>query len=365
MKIALIALHFAEYATRLALALAVQHTVQLHLTASNAGRELHPGLRDRLRRSVDLRVHPHPARKYAPIHGARLAAALRRFRPDVVHAQEAAEWTVVASRMLGPRVPLVLTVHDPLPHSGQDMATRRRTAWASARLRRGADAAIVHGESVVPDMLTAEPSLAGRVHSVMHGILGEPPSAHVPRRKGTFLFFGRIEAYKGLGVLLEAARLLDSRGLAYELTIAGRGGDLDEHRATIAALPNITLDERYIPADEVASLFARSAAVVMPYLDATQSGVAAHAFAAGTPAIASRVGALPDIVRDGFNGLLVPTGDAAALADALDRALGPDGLADRLAAGAAETAAGPLSWQSIAEETQAVYASAIRRARAI
>lgn len=187
----------------------------------------------------------------------------------------------------------------------------------------------------------------------MHGILGEAPLVAIKRDANSFLFFGRIEAYKGLGILLEAARLLRSRD--YRIVIAGDGHDLDRHRAEIASLPKVVLKDQFIPAADVPALFARALAVVLPYLDATQSGVAAHAFSAGTPVIASRVGALPDVIGHDVNGLLVPPGDAPALAAAMARLLDDPALASSLSRRATETARTTLSWDSIAVDTLDVY----------
>lgn len=357
MKVALIALHFAEYAARLAIGLSAHHQVQLHLSRGNAERELHPALLRRLRSAVDLRFHPHPARKYALFHGGRIAAQVRAFGPDVLHVQEAAEWTSLLATTLARSARLILTVHDPLPHSGADAAVHGGASWARSRLRRLSDALIVHGPSVVNDMVLAEPRLKGRIFPVMHGVLGVPVGSAAKADPVSFLFFGRIERYKGLGVLVEAVKLLDQRGVDYRLLIAGRGSDLEAHRATIGALRNVRIDEGYIPADRVPQLFAATAGVLLPYLDATQSGVAAYAFSQARPVIASRVGALPDVIVDGENGLLVPPGDAAALADAMTRLLMEEGLAARLSAGARAVAETVLSWKRIAAITATIYES--------
>ena len=104
-----------------------------------------------------------------------------------------------------------------------------------------------------------------------------------------------------------------------------------------------------------------AAATVMPYTDATQSGVAAYALAAGRPVIVSRVGAMTEIVKHGGNGLVVEPRDAAGLADAMARLMAEDGLLQRLSAGAIETARTQLAWHESAARTTAVYEAAIGR----
>ena len=250
----------------------------------------------------------------------------------------------------------VLTVHDPKPHSG-DARARSRTRGADIRVRRRADAVIVHGEALVADMEAIEPRLRGRVYAVPHGALGETARTPPPGQ-GRFLMFGRLQAYKGLGLLLDAVEILTARNLRFDVLIAGRGDDLETHRSRIVRLASVRLDERYIPPEDVAAVFAQCDVVIAPYLDATQSGVGALAMAAGRAVIATKVGALGEIIRDGENGLTVPRGDATALAQAMARVLDEPGLAVRLGRGALATAQGELSWAQVAQRTHRVYEAA-------
>jgi glycosyltransferase involved in cell wall biosynthesis len=84
-------------------------------------------------------------------------------------------------------------------------------------------------------------------------------------------------------------------------------------------LSQVRFDFRFIPVSEIATYFAAADVVLAPYRTEAQSGVALTAFHFGRPVIASTVGGLPEIVRDGENGLLVPPDDANALAAAIDR----------------------------------------------
>ncbi|WP_160115815.1 glycosyltransferase family 4 protein [Bosea lathyri] len=357
MRVSLVSMHYAEYTGRLAMALASRHTVELHLSTFNARNEVSEEFLRRLAATgVQVHLHPRPLRKNAVLDGWRLGRAIARFAPDVIHAQEAAAWTVLASLMLGPRRRrLVLTVHDPKPHQGADMAARARAEWAVRRVRTMADDIIVHGDSLLQDMADACPSFSGRLHSVQHGALGEVPGESPKAPLNSILFFGRIQAYKGLGVLLDAVDIMTARGLSFELRIAGTGPDLDRYRDRLARLPNVHLDERYIPAEEIAPAFMAAAIVVMPYTEATQSGVAAYALAAGKPVVVTRVGAITEVVRDGFNGLVVEPNDPIGLADALTRLVQEPDLAAELADGAYHTAETMLSWSVIGKKTSVIY----------
>lgn len=369
MKVLHIAFHFAEYAVNLSRAVAEQHEVILLLSRNNARAELIE--------PVDLSRDHGISCCLLPDHQLRnplfLANALtivrtaKRFRPDVIHCQEAPrDYLALAVPFLG-KAPLVVTIHDHKPHSGHDSNTRPRMEFYKSWLRRRADALIVHGERVRTEAEAMLPAHRGRVFSVPHGVLGQGPADKTfeldPGEPIRLLFFGRIEAYKGLGNLLDAIDMVRARHHRITLTIAGTGHDLFRHRQRIADDPGCTLIERFIPADQIAALFTATQIVVMPYDDATQSGVAALAIRFGRPVVATDVGSVSEMVRDGENGLLVPPRDPVALANAIERLVVEPGLATACAASARHRAATDLSWSAIARQTTRVYEAAIRSSR--
>ena len=363
MRIALVALHFAEYSARLALALAQNHTVLLVLNTNNARHELSVALREALSHKVELVLIEHRKLRQPSViaAAARLIWSVRAFKPDVVHFQEyLADYAAWGTMLLMAQYPSVLTVHDHAAHSGADSRLPLRNRWYRRLLRTKANRIVVHGETLRQAMLADQRTRTRpRIVSIMHGVLGIDDIGRAfdpPPDLNTLLFFGRIEAYKGLSVLLDALDSLDSlKDGAVRLIIAGRGSDLDTQRARIAKNPRIEVDDRFIPVEDVPELFARSAIAVLPYLDATQSGVAAMAFAFGRPVIASATGALPEVVRDGETGLLVPPADADALAQAIHRLITDQGLWKTLAQGALRCATGELSWANIAMRTTSLY----------
>lgn len=374
MRVALLALHFSEYACRLALALAKHHQVLLVLNGDNARKELTPELRRKTTAAVEELVEvpwcPFRNPRWV-VHAAKIRAVLRRFKPDVIHSQEnfsdAHFWSVM-TRPDGP--PVVLTVHDHVPHSGSDARGRSAKHEVYCRaMRKISSAVIVHSDLIAREYADTHPSHRGRIHSIAHGPLGvddhvtiSRAPAEDPRR---LLFFGRVEAYKGLGVLLDACDLLTRQGVAYRLVVAGRGADLEQHRSRLADPSRFELVDRFIEPEEIEQFFSSAWTTVLPYTDATQSGVAAIAFAYHCPVVATRVGGLPEVVRDGESGIVVPPRDPAALAAALARLLGDAGLRNRLADGAAHMVETVLSWDSIAAATSEVYRSVLPPAAAV
>ena len=154
-----------------------------------------------------------------------------------------------------------------------------------------------------------------------------------PAGRPLLAFAGRLTAPKALSVALEAVALVPE----VELVLAGDG---DERRALEARARELGLDGRVrflgsLPRDDVLALFRRADAVLLSSAWENFPHTLVEALAVGTPAIATAVGGVPEIVTDGENGLLVPPGDAEALAGAIRRFLEDEPLREHLAAAAA------------------------------
>jgi glycosyltransferase involved in cell wall biosynthesis len=132
------------------------------------------------------------------------------------------------------------------------------------------------------------------------------------------LFFGLIRPYKGLDILIKAIpRIIDK--IKCTLLIAGEF--YDDKTKYIRLIENlgiaqhVRVEDKYIPNEAVHAYFAASNVVVLPYIEASQSGIVPIAYSFGTPVISTRVGGLPEAVFDNETGLLVEAGDPEALAD--------------------------------------------------
>ena len=199
MRIALLALHFAEYASRLALALARKHEVLLVLCSGNARDDLPDDLRALLRERVSVRLIELPRLRDPRLVRTVLSInrVIRDFSPDILHVQEQhPAYTGWARLSFRRRMPVVLEIHDHVPHSGAEFYGGWRwqlVQWFRAKASR----VIVHGPRIRSELEQLNARLAGRIDDIPHGILGrdsidEDISGYEP---GTFLFFGRIESY--------------------------------------------------------------------------------------------------------------------------------------------------------------------------
>jgi glycosyltransferase involved in cell wall biosynthesis len=132
------------------------------------------------------------------------------------------------------------------------------------------------------------------------------------------LFFGLVRPYKGVDTLCSALAMMDPSEVF--LTVAGEWWMRDAClREALRRRPNVEVIDRYVGAEEAASLFSRADAVVLPYRRSSGSGVLAMAYGYGKPVIAGRGGGLADAVVDGVSGVLVPPDDPAAIAAAARR----------------------------------------------
>jgi glycosyltransferase involved in cell wall biosynthesis len=134
------------------------------------------------------------------------------------------------------------------------------------------------------------------------------------------LYFGFVRKYKGLEYLIRALPEV-LRNIAAQLLIVGEfWEDRDAYLQMIKELglqQHVTIVDRYVPNEEIGLYFSAADVVVLPYVDATQSAVVSLAYAFDKPVITTAVGGLPEVVRDGETGFVVPPRDSAALATAI------------------------------------------------
>lgn len=236
---------------------------------------------------------------------------------------------LVALSVLGrrPRRRVVVLSHNVLPHERGPL-----DRLAVGRLLGRADQVLVHsaGQRELARTLTSAPvvvrllppHLPTRNDRPVAGADGPWKADRAPHRH--LLFFGLVRRYKGVDLLVRALADIPSD---VTLTVAGefwRGAE--EVRAAIADAgveDRVDLRPGYVPADGIPELFAAADALVLPYRESTATQNVALAFSHGVPVVATTVGTLPALVRDGEDGLLCPPDDVGALAATLRRLYAP------------------------------------------
>jgi glycosyltransferase involved in cell wall biosynthesis len=206
----------------------------------------------------------------------------------------------------------IIECHNILPHERSPL-DRLLTRFALST----ADQLITHSSKDREDLLALLPGKEVSVSPLPR--LNEFSGPAKGSRSGrTILFFGKVRKYKGLDVLLDAMPKVLSK-VDCKLIVVGEFYDsIEKYQQVIRRYhieSHVQIDNRYVPNEEVAQIFERADVLVLPYVSASQSGVAGIALSNRLPVIASRTGGLSESVIENVNGLLFPAGDSAALAD--------------------------------------------------
>lgn len=287
---------------------------------------------------------------YYALRGAKVARrALAEFRPDLVYIWNGAQLPQAAIRVLetsGAPVAYRVCEHwfGSLYDSRYDPFMRglaggrwKRAARAWNRLpglrldcETPTEVAISWNSEALRSQVTVPPLLRPAFEHVRLPATWQSEQLvgleRRPSERASVGYVGRISPEKGVDMALRALARLRDEGLAADFEVAG-GGDA-EHLRTLEALAaelGITDRVRFLgplDTDSLKDFYARLHALVVPSVWEEPAGlVLVEGALAGVPLVASRVGGIPEIVRDPEEALLVPPGDPAALAAALRRTL--------------------------------------------
>lgn len=227
------------------------------------------------------------------------------------------------------RAKCIITDHDPIAHSSNSIFPRMMWYFNRIYLRQ-ADEIILLSEKFRSIAIKNYNKNPKNVHVIPHGVFDY--YTLVENKKGNknvieynkkynFLFFGRIEKYKGLHILSKAYKLLSNKYENISLTIVGNG-NFKEYEKEYINLENIRIVNRWINDDEVNSFFrGKNIITVLPYLDATQSGVINIAMLNKSLVITTDVGGLSEQVKNKYTGLLVEPNNVKALTEVMEFAI--------------------------------------------
>jgi glycosyltransferase involved in cell wall biosynthesis len=288
----------------------------------------------RRRRAVKLAEHVPDMLRYR-----RNAAAA-----DIRHFQ----WLPIEridSYLLPATRPRVLTMHNVIRREAVDLRLARRMDVVIVHTRYGAEL-LGGGENV---------------HVIPHGAFDhltrqrheEPLPPELAAVEGpVVLYFGVVRPYKGVDVLVEAFRQVEGA----ELWVVGRPLEVSvEHLRRVAPAGRVRFVDRYVSDAELPAFFRRADVVVLPHRSVDVSGVLFAGLAFGKAMVMSDVGGFRELVEEHGAGVLVPPDNPEELARAIDGLLADEGERQRLEERALAAAAGPYSWDRIAERTASLY----------
>lgn len=262
-------------------------------------------------------------------------------KPVIVHITGVHLWNVALVRaLIAQGIPVVHTLHDLQAHTGVRFGSLI-PRWNGLVIGAGAHI-LVHGrryriqlldQGIAPDRVTYAPLLhgfwkfgAGPDDNLSAGLYAAELDRAAQRCKDDMrdvvLFFGRVEAYKGVDTLLSA----------WSHALSQSGDDCPDARLVVAGawlqgveppagLHNVEFRNHLITDDEAIDLFRSAMLLVLPYEDATQSALIAASYAFGMPVVVTDSGALPEYVIPGETGWVVPVRDPMLLSAVLREAI--------------------------------------------
>ena len=299
---------------------------------------------------------------YHPQVAATMTDIIRRERPDVIHLHNWVGLSLAA--MLAsvpksaPHIPVVMTLHDygllcayasilhPDGHTCAPDFSCRMLGDLNRRVVSGVGLVVSPSHYVLDQHLRRGFFRKATQQILPYGLESNPPprpsappgSVDSGSRKGTFdiLYMGRVQFYKGTEVLIRAfRRTID---VSLRLHVAGTGPALDSCKALARGDDRIRF-YGFVTGELRRSLIENADSLVLPSLWPDNYPVSIQeAFQSGPVVVASRIGGIPEMVRDGVNGLLVEPGDEAGIAAAIERLSSAPELVAKLRASAAETA---------------------------
>jgi glycosyltransferase involved in cell wall biosynthesis len=263
----------------------------------------------------------------------RFAALLRRLKPDLVHIHSrrgADVWGGLGAKLAG--VPAVMSRRN-------DNREKRLALWLKYPLYRHV-VAVAQG---IKDVLVSQ-GVPGSDITVVHSAIDPAHFQHPRSRTELAATFdvdptqpilgiaAQLIERKGHALLFEALQMLATRHPTAQLIVFGRGA-LSASLPALAARHGLQHRVRFAGFRADLERWIGSLDVLVhPAYTEGLANVCLQAAAAGVPCIGSRVGGIPEAVADGITGVLVPVGDAAALAAAIDRLLSDAPLRQRLGA---------------------------------
>jgi len=286
---------------------------------------------------------------------------------DIIHSHGNLS-SLLLSRMKK-TVPLIYTAHDPSPYSCRYSSSKETIIHYLAfhcidlEAWRGVDHLIVVSQNLKEEMMKKGISNE-KISVVYNGVDNEflkendyKTSLMILNKYGISnhycLYVGRLTSRKGVDYLLYAMKKIRE----IHCVVVGDGPQreyLFSLTKTIGIQKRVTFTG-YVPKEDLKHLYAAADFLVLPSLAEGLPLVILEALATGTPVIASRIAGIPDIISDGYNGIMVPPRDVDALSKSMQKLACDPELREKMSHNARRTINEKFSWKNVAKEVLTVY----------
>jgi glycosyltransferase involved in cell wall biosynthesis len=214
-------------------------------------------------------------------------------------------WDVVLSKKIHKKteIEVVRAIHDNKPHKGEVWPSK----WTIRSMARNADYLVTYSNFVAGSLKKMKKPLL--VTSIY-----EYPIPTKIKKENFVLHFGRMKKYQGIDNLEKAWPLLKTKNI--NLIVAG---NLRRRKKHVTA--GVDYIKKWMTNDEIEKLIASSRLVVLPYKEASQSGIIPLAHSLYTPVVITPVGGMTEQVIDGINGVISKSTKPEDIAHSIDVAL--------------------------------------------
>ena len=304
----------------------------------------------------NLQRRINPARDIAAL--AELWALFRRKKFDIVHTHTAKAGFLGRCAARGAKVRGI--VHTPHGHNlygyfgaGMNLFILFLERFASSFT----DAIIALTELERNDCLRFKICAKGQCKLIYQGLELEAFAAIPPDRREIPLiaFIGRLEKVKGAQYFLEAIPFIAKRHSNALFIFAGEGSmrnDLEKRARQLGIETRCSFTGWK---EDVVDIFSKINLLVAPSLNEAVGMVLLEAQSAGVPVVATRVGGIPEVVKEGVSGVLVPAADPSALAEAVSALLADPGKRARMAEEGRRWVQGRFKKEAMVRETEELY----------
>lgn len=296
-----------------------------------------------------------------PFHFKAIIRRIKEVDPDIIHFVDNHPWYLALLKPFEGKK-FFVTQHEITPHLGE-LIRGKITIYVNKVLNKKAAKIIVLGEKLKQELISKYNIPTDKI---LVFLMGDFTFYLQWKKKGikeephTILFFGRILKYKGLDILLKAIPMIKRQIPDIKVIVAGEGELSPYHELITKDLKNnMEIVNKYIHEKEVPQFFQRASIIVMPYRDASSSGIVPIAYAFKKALICSDVGALHEFIDHDKTGLLVRPEDPKALANAIALLLKDKKKRDSLGKQGYEKMMAELSWKYIAKRLFAQYKAAV------
>ncbi len=255
-----------------------------------------------------------------PVLRQRLYQRLQQDRTQVVVDLLPHVWSpFIAPVIRAAGVRYVVLIHDADAHPGDHRTVSVKILLD--RTMRDADQILTLSHAVSDRLVAKGRATNEKIRTLVHPDLTfgtpNPPVTFKAGAPIRLAFIGRVMPYKGLPLFLDSMDLLENAGVATKVSVYGEG-NLGASAARLSKMGADVLN-RWLTAAEIAALLARCDAVVLAHTEASQSGIAAMALAAGVPVVTTPVGGLREQIEHGVTGIVAERADAPSLAAGITR----------------------------------------------